>query len=62
MKDMRNFAYLHLPSHLQEVSKQFHDWAEAIISSYPPSWERDMALQKLLEAKDACVRLKVMHG
>jgi hypothetical protein len=62
MQDMRNFSYLHLPSHLQAVSKQYHDWAEIIFNSYTPSWERDMALQKLLEAKDAIVRLKAMYG
>lgn len=56
---MQFFAYEHLPAHLQEVSKQFHDLAESIVQNLPSNPERTVALRKLLEAKDCAVRAKV---
>jgi hypothetical protein len=53
------FAYAHLPPHLQEVSKQFADLAQVIVSTLPRNPERTVALRKLLEAKDAAVRAKL---
>ena len=52
------FAYAHLPSHLQEVSKPFSDLSE-IVLTLPRNPERTVALRKLLEAKDAAVRAKL---
>lgn len=50
------FVYSHLPSHLQEVSKDFCDLADKIVEKYPMNPERTVTLRKLLEAKDAAVR------
>ena len=50
------FAYEHLPPHLQEVSKPFGEMAKLITQTMPRNAERDMALRKLLEAKDCAVR------
>ena len=57
---IRYFAYEHLPSQLQEVSKPFSDLAHSIPERYLSN-EVDVAetvagLRKLLEAKDAIVR------
>lgn len=54
---MKFFQFMHLPPHLQAVSKPFGELAVEIASR--PSNNRDeqlMALRKLLEAKDAAVR------
>ncbi|HYH96022.1 hypothetical protein [Hyalangium sp.] len=56
---MQFFAYAHLPSHLQEVSKPFGELAEQVHSKLPRNPERTAALRKLLEAKDAAVRALV---
>lgn len=56
------FAYEHLPPHLQEVSKPFHDLASNICDNIEPGPERTVALRKLLEAKDAAVRAKLHPG
>jgi hypothetical protein len=53
---MRFFAFKHLPPHLQEHSRPFAELAANLCSRIPPSPERDMALRKLLESKDAAVR------
>lgn len=50
------FAFEHLPEHLREVSKDFHNLAHKIVEKYPSNPERTVALRKLLEAKDAAVR------
>jgi hypothetical protein len=64
------FAYEHLPTHLQRVSKPFCELAHAIVegdnglasgtltfgSPLPRNAERTVALRKLLESKDAAVR------
>lgn len=56
---MQFFAYAHLPSHLQEVSKPFGDLATKLEAELPRNAERSVALRKLLEAKDAAVRAKL---
>lgn len=56
------FEYKHLPPHLQEVSKQFGDLATWVNESLEEGPEKTVALRKLLEAKDAAVRAKVMPG
>lgn len=53
------FAYEHLPPHLQETSKLFHDLARKIILSQSPNPERTAGLRKLLEAKDCIVRARL---
>jgi len=50
------FAFLHLPTHLQEVSEPFGVLAHALVDNLPRNPERTVALRKLLEAKDAAVR------
>ena len=56
-KTLRYFSYEHLPPHLQEVSKPFHDLAK-VIDALPATdiFEKMASLRKLLEAKDAAVR------
>ena len=50
---MKYFAYQHLPSHLQEVSKPIGDLAALMDETLPDSAEKSAGLRKLLEAKDA---------
>ncbi|WP_128818033.1 hypothetical protein [Streptomyces sp. S063] len=54
---VRGFAYDHLPKHLQEVSKPFHDLAETMLNRLPDDPELSAALRKLREAKDCAVLL-----
>jgi len=56
------FEYSHLPAHLQEVLKLFHQAAEGLCSLADAGPERTVALRKLLEAKDAAVRSKLHPG
>ena len=65
---LRYFEYQHLPPHLQEISQHFHWLAHALVGQAPThdasthiqfhleGPELDVALRKLLEAKDAAVR------
>lgn len=55
------FKYDHLPTHLQEVSKPFHELAIFILDNLPKNQERTVALRKLLEAKDCAVRAKLFQ-
>lgn len=59
---MKWFGYEHLPPHLQEVSKRFHDLARSIVDTISTGPERTVALRKLLESKDAAVRAKLHPG
>lgn len=54
------FSFEHLPPHLQEVSKKFHEMAHFIVDNLPSNPERTVALRKLLEGKDAAVRARLM--
>ena len=54
------FAYNHLPPDLQLVSTRFANLADHIVNELPRNPERTVALRKLLEAKDATVRAKLM--
>ena len=59
------FGFAHLPDHLQQVSKAFHDLATRLtcpVTGLAPGPERTVALRKLLEAKDAAVRAVVHPG
>jgi hypothetical protein len=54
------FNYKHLPETLQPYSKPFGDLAHQIVTTLPRNSERTVALRKLLEAKDAAVRARVL--
>ena len=53
------FEYAHLPEHLQDVSKPFHDLAWQVERELPAGPEKTTALRKLLEAKDCAVRAQI---
>lgn len=53
------FGYEHLPEHLKEISKPFAILANKVIQDLPENPETEMALRKLLEAKDCAVRAKI---
>ena len=55
------FQYNHLPKRLRDVSKPFCELAWQIYETLPAGQQRAIALQKLLEAKDAAVRAS-LHG
>jgi hypothetical protein len=50
------FTFAHLPSHLAAVSRPFAELAAGVIASCPRNQQRTIALNKLLESKDAAVR------
>lgn len=49
------FRYAHLPEHLQEMSKPFHDQATRLVETLPPSAELTLAIRALWEAKNLAV-------
>lgn len=53
------FRYDHLPLHLKQVSREFGELANYIVNQLPNNEQRAVALQKLLEAKDAAVRARL---
>jgi hypothetical protein len=53
------FAYEHLPADLQTVSAPFGTLARRLMECLPGTPQRAIAIQKLLEAKDAAVRTAV---
>mgnify|MGYP003392433220 CR=1 FL=1 len=55
------FSFEHLPDALQAVSRPFGEMAHKIVETLPNNRERDVALRKLLEAKDAAVRASVFR-
>ena len=59
---LRWFEYQHLPDHLGEVSRRFSLLAEEIVKNIEPGAERTVCLRKLLEAKDAAVRARLIPG
>lgn len=50
------FNYKHLPENLQTISKLFHDLFHALDEEVPPNGQKSEGMQRLLEAKDCCVR------
>lgn len=54
----RQFDYTHLPPDLQVVSRPFHEMM-VHLSRMPHSWSKTIALQSLLQAKDAAVRAAI---
>jgi hypothetical protein len=57
---MQYFAYDHLPADRQAASKPFGELAAHIVATLPRCPQRTIALNKLLEAKDAAVRAAVV--
>lgn len=57
---LKYFHYNHLPPHMQAISKRFCALAKAIVQECPRSPQRTIALNKLLESKDAAVRTVVL--
>lgn len=57
---LRWFEYEHLPEYLQATSKMFETLATTLASTIQPGTERQIALRKLLEAKDAAVRATIV--
>jgi hypothetical protein len=53
---MQFFEFTHLPPTLREISRPFGRMADDIIRTLPRNQQRTIALNKLLEAKDAAVR------
>ena len=53
---MQYFAFAHLPTHLQGISRSCGALAEAMCAMMPDSPELTVGLRKLLEAKDCFVR------
>jgi hypothetical protein len=53
------FTYEHLPPHLQGISRLFAELADTIRRTVLDNPERQVALRKLLEAKDAAVRARM---
>jgi hypothetical protein len=56
---MKFFAYAHLPTELQQISKPIGELAEFMDRDLPDSAEKTAGLRKLLEAKDCFVRAKL---
>ena len=54
--NMKNFAYQHLPTNLQAVSKPIGELAKLLNDQLPDGVEKETGLRKLLEAKDCFVR------
>jgi hypothetical protein len=50
------FTFAHLPEPLQEVSRRFATMAHHVVDNLPDNPQRELALQLLLQAKDAAVR------
>ncbi len=55
------FDYKHLPKDLQKISEPFSKLAIRMIWMFSDSYQREMGLQKLLEAKDCAVRCAIMQ-
>lgn len=56
---MQFFTYSHLPEPLAKVSAPFCELAQKLWDTLPGNPEREVALRKLLESKDAAVRAAV---
>lgn len=47
------FAFAHFRGYLEDTTRRFHELAEWMVEELPIGGQRSVALQKLLEAKDA---------
>lgn len=52
---LASFTYDHLPPRLQEISRPYAEHAQRL-AELPLNWHTLIALQRLLESKDAAVR------
>lgn len=59
MTNLNFFEYDHLPVPLQYVSKSYYNMAHGLNSILPDGEEKQVALRKLLESKDAAVRARL---
>lgn len=55
-RTLQFFSYQNTSPRLQETSKRFHELAVWIAETLPANIERDVALRRLLESRDASVR------
>lgn len=62
MDALRYFTYDHLPEPLRSVSKEFYRLAALMVGNLPEGPAKDIALQRLLEAKDSAVRSAAVDG
>lgn len=60
--ELKFFEYEHLPEALQKYSIPFYEVAKIVLNKINPGPQREVALQKLLEAKDAAVRAGLHPG
>jgi hypothetical protein len=58
-RNMQYFRFKHLPPHLREVSKKFAELAIYINDNLPCNEQQTLALQLLVQAKDAAVRSRL---
>lgn len=59
---LRWFEYGHLPAHLAEVSQKFEQLAHELVGPLALAGpQTTIALQKLIEAKDAAVRAAIVR-
>lgn len=56
---IKQFAWAHLPAHLQEFSRVMSDLAIDMVRRLPDGPELTAGLRKLLEAKDCFVRAAI---
>ena len=56
------FAYEHLPTDLQTISRPFGELANLMVATLPRDPERTVGLRKLLEAKDCEVRARLFKS
>jgi hypothetical protein len=56
------FVSDHLPPGVQKISLPFDQLAAQLVDACPPNAERTVTLRKLLEAKDAAVRMVLDAG
>lgn len=54
--ELKFFEYQHLPLELQYISKSFYELADSLTDILPKNGQRDLMIQKLIEAKDCAVR------
>jgi hypothetical protein len=59
---LRWFNATHLPKRLAEISEAFGTLAGICVDQLPNGAERQTALRKLLEAKDAAVRARLSEN
>jgi hypothetical protein len=59
---LRFFDYHHLPSHLAEISRPFHDLAHGMAAKLPADPEVAVGLRKLREVKDVLVSIAALNA